>query len=744
MAIAQHVDYNYSAYNYSYTVEDVLKQLAMLLGLVYFVSLMIFDACVATFGKPARIWNPGKSLLINALTIQILSFLKIKIIKFSDDDTSSIQGYFRVRQDIRQNRLVGASGRVVTCVLIGYLLPGMARAGSATDWRTLAALALSLFTFEFYYLTTLFYNPPNAAGRTIRGTLAQKISVIQWDKRKRSEEGSWQKFEGEIIKSWFLSRVCHPQYVIARSVLSSAVGLVVTICILFSITPKLDYYSFPFERWDAYDIVIVAWTLELAFILIGGTVIFCRWLMAVVYFPRFFVKKMKLTQIRPIVEDFWTRGILELVQIYDLQKWRLQEQSKDGILKGLAFRLATTMRIHYLFYLLWPLQVSLVYFSKGCLFISELLFSFKCVWNCLLGSDKKPAQSQGEFEECREILEKVCMPGENPERLWVANKKSMKQAKDRFKKSKEKGCKCTDLIDFLKSRFHQEIDYGGRFVNQLERLPLVEEHFSALDENCMRMTALSLLNVIINLLPLHRDGDKLNKAIEAYKQALELMSFVDNSDPENPTTVDVLKVIDIEADRVSVAVHNEFQRLLKLPKDKTNSSEKSPNFATPEAAINGLLNDAEKQLKEQKLIIINKEEQPVGEEYCDSRDWSAIAACYSNYRVCKLILKDGFNSENEFKKEYLYDSLADVIGHCLLKLHNVMIKTCREWAVKFEEEKIWDAMYIAGKVVGVMQECNVEVKGKILEPKFFSPTSNEIQRFEAINMEVMTSCGEID
>ncbi|GLJ20922.1 hypothetical protein SUGI_0381900 [Cryptomeria japonica] len=258
---------------------------------------------------------------------------------------------------------------------------------------------------------------------------------------------------------------------------------------------------------------------------------------------------------------------------------------------------------------------------------------------------------------------------------------------------------CNDLITLITPHVHLEFDVDRGFVKQIESSPLVAEHFSAVGENCMRMTALSLLNIINKLLRLQKDGAMLKKAIQAYQQALDVMSFVDNSDPQNPT-MDVLKVIDSEVDRGSVAVCNEFQRLLRLHKEKIISLEKLPELAAPEVtperafeAINEVLKDAEEQLKAQKLTIIKEEqtvrgeEQNVWEEYYDSRDWTATVACYSKCRVCKLILSRHFNNENELM-EYLYESLADVIVSCLLKLPHVLLKRCRDWAVQFEEEKI--------------------------------------------------------
>ncbi|KAH9299972.1 hypothetical protein KI387_011555, partial [Taxus chinensis] len=361
---------------------------------------------VAIVGKPARYWIPLKSLALSALTIQLLTYLQ--------NNTGSLSKESDLREKALwiSNELTSKWGRVVICVFIGYLIPGMARAGSADEWRTIAALVLSLLTAaisEFYYvpkvvplvihnsdhdsvdkliseikqkdfsklwfivakevvlgsivLLILFSVSAILAGKTIRGMLSQKISAIQ---RKKEEEfeNSWQKFEREIVRSWFLAFICQPQHVIARSVLSSAAGLVVAILLLFLVVKQIIYTSGIFyERYDGLDCLRRAELfLHWFSILIGGIIIFWRWFTAVTYFPRFFVQEKNPLQCRRcFVEDYWIRSIVELIQMYNLQKWRLQELSKDhGISRGVVLRMATTMSLHNLFYLLWPLQISII------------------------------------------------------------------------------------------------------------------------------------------------------------------------------------------------------------------------------------------------------------------------------------------------------------------------------------------------------------------------------------------------
>lgn len=143
-----------------------------------------------------------------------------------------------------------------------------------------------------------------------------------------------------------------------------------------------------------------------------------------------------------------------------------------------------------------------------------------------------------------------------------------------------------------------------RFIEKLESMEHVKKYFLALEENHARMTAISLLNIIITLLPFYRNVGRMEEALRAFTQAWDLMTFIENSDPQHPTSMDFLKVIDIEADRVSVAAYNEFQRLLNLRRQVLSSSETSePSSEASQDitdAVSAIYREAEEKLKQQK------------------------------------------------------------------------------------------------------------------------------------------------
>ncbi|GLJ06590.1 hypothetical protein SUGI_0042640 [Cryptomeria japonica] len=292
------------------------------------------------------------------------------------------------------------------------------------------------------------------------------------------------------------------------------------------------------------------------------------------------------------------------------------------------------------------------------------------------------------------------MPGENSANLWLANKVSFEQAVKRMQKCHEDGQGCEELISLISKR--PEIPDGEKtFVDRLESfsLQLVKEYFPALNESWCKMTAVSLLVIITKL-----DVDDREKAIKAYQQAWDLMSFVESSNTEQPNSIVVTQVFDIEADLVSMAADKELENL-----DKMQNSSQVVTTDVARKVFEELLEAAEGNLKIQKVLgaeetpkDVEKADVLIFHELKDSKDWNIIAPSYSMYRVCKD-LKSQSHGNIKALVDYLHRCLGEVIAHSLEQLPNVLEKSIREWAIEYDADNIWEAIYIAGKNTGINQ-----------------------------------------
>ncbi|GLJ06595.1 hypothetical protein SUGI_0042730 [Cryptomeria japonica] len=184
------------------------------------------------------------------------------------------------------------------------------------------------------------------------------------------------------------------------------------------------------------------------------------------------------------------------------------------------------------------------------------------------------------------------------------------------------------------------------------------------------------------------------------------MSFVESSNTEQPNSIVVTQVFDIEADLVSMAADKELEEL-----DKIQYSSQVLTIGHATKIIDDLLKEAEGHLKEEKLLEdpkthqdVEKSDVPVCHELRDSKDWNIIAPSYSMYRVCKDLNSQSHSNLNALV-DYLHRCLGDVIVHSLKQLSDVLEKSLTEWAIEYDTDSIWEAIYIAGKNSRISQEC---------------------------------------
>ncbi|GLJ11038.1 hypothetical protein SUGI_0141070 [Cryptomeria japonica] len=303
----------------------------------------------------------------------------------------------------------------------------------------------------------------------------------------------------------------------------------------------------------------------------------------------------------------------------------------------------------------------------------------------------------GDFGRYKEALESLRMPAEDVASLWIANESCFKTVKLSMETAYEEACSCKELIEVFGSCTVEENNMGF-FAGQLvEPLPCVKKYFPGLKEPLWSLTAASLLKIIIKVTP-DMDHTAVDNAVKAYKQASRLMDLVCCPDNIN-ITVDFFGAANLEAFLVSIASKNAINKVEKMYKQRKGKrgAESAVTLEAAFCSIRQKLEKAERYLRRRHML------QEVPSAGAQGAQWLKMAPKYSNYKVCKLILadSDSYSSVNDLR-EKLLDSLKDVISSCVLRVPNLLLKSSRHWAAKFEEQKICKAAEIVGKARGLI------------------------------------------
>lgn len=295
------------------------------------------------------------------------------------------------------------------------------------------------------------------------------------------------------------------------------------------------------------------------------------------------------------------------------------------------------------------------------------------------------------------------MPGEKPGSVWIANRKSIQQAKNLITKGCEEGKRCQALITFLKEKTSP--GYAGvrclrpdlpqscdlKYLCRVNAGTLrVEKYFAYAQKQRWKMTVVALINIIVILSPLdwnrhyksprgRRRFKVATDAMEAYSQAWEIMDLVDEfTDPET-------HLMSRAADKFfeNLKADVEFRYFDSLQTDS-------------ESKIREIGRDEIRKLAEKGKKKANAEELRH-----DSMDWKDVAAGNNLYKLCKSIdFKEGNVTE---LLDEVVRSLADVIDRCIDRAADALVANTRRWARGLDEAEVSKSLYIAGKTRGLME-----------------------------------------
>ncbi|GLJ11719.1 hypothetical protein SUGI_0175370 [Cryptomeria japonica] len=649
----------------------IVKMVISLAVVAAFINFITADAIRAW--KRRAHWVPSDLLALSALTILLLNFL-------SDRDDSVKETLDSQRDDIIELWMVHSS-RVMVCVVLAYLLPGMASLGSESLWRNLIALIVTIFVHMFSELykagSSLFIKPQlygassiyisfimlilllgcaHVASRGIEGILAQKIPIIlsksiPFNKvvkttcnhsnclqAEEDVEYTWQAVEDEVFKAWIVAHAYSPEYIIAKSALCSSAAAIVTVQIVIS-TVGLIIKG---HRVNFHSILdcskFIAAVLQCVFILIGWAIIGWRWCTSVGYYGKWRSDHGETCYGIFRVEDFWTRHIKELqAQKRELPEAKsLSKRVEDLVAKQpIKIKLPGTL-LHLLLGIQWLMAL----FSKTCWALSLMVFHNRFVdrlIHILLSNHIEHAFK--DFPKYEKVLEDVQMMGETPRSLWLANRKTIAKAKQLIKYGEEDGndAEAEGIMEEAADRF---------FYALKESLPTNKYAYAA---------TISPAAVIKEL------------AMGSEKKAELSRGHKLQANPQQNM------VEDWETDANMYEVEE-----IGIPMQTVNSNDYK--VAEPRCNWDG----------------------PGGN---DSIDWKEVAAATAVYKLCESIDCNLNMDINVLLKE-IECLLANIICACLHKIKSALIVNSSKWARDIEENKLGRALYTAGKAKALMEKLD--------------------------------------
>ncbi|GLJ41071.1 hypothetical protein SUGI_0850390 [Cryptomeria japonica] len=557
----------------------------------------------------------------------------------------------------------------------------------------------------------------------VRGKMAEEENC------RRHCHYCWRTVEDAVLKAWIIVRAYSVQPVLARSALSASAAVIVTLQIVITIVGGLSKVFKKDNHTENNKFKLVAIIVQSIFILMAWALINLRWGIAVAYHRR---AESDSWRSGFKIEDFWTRHLKELEQ--EGESSLEEAQSLDKEIDQLVSKKKTTTAPSILLYSAIGLQWLLVSFSKACWLVSLNIFHNELM--CKLFSfmfEKHILRVFEDYPKYKKILEDVQMLGESPESLWVANRKSIEQAKTLNIQGNQDGeYNCDHLVEFLiNKRSPQALGLsclepykpqtGLKYLCKKRPIQRTQEaqeetdvekqqsrgervQFTDMNTKSWKMTAVSLLSIIVQCSPNCAEIEKerastsydfpsrvVNDCFDAYSQAWEIIDFVEEADTEDDG------ITSEAADKHFKVLQKKMKKLREAEKVKNPKEESKSKTAK-------VKNPKEKSKSKTENGKI--EGVPKGWKGDDSIDWKEAA-----FGSAVIYLRDSIDwnegsGVTEILKE-LESCLADIINECLEKTQHLLLLNCRKWALKRDEKRMGKALYAAGKAKAIMEKLAI-------------------------------------
>ncbi|XP_059064300.1 uncharacterized protein LOC131041958 [Cryptomeria japonica] len=386
----------------------------------------------------------------------------------------------------------------------------------------------------------------------IPGVIAKTIERIQRrflcsENVEEPSHASLYDTENKVVKSWTVAFAFKAQYKLVTTAFVPAIGSVVTICVAL-MGAKVR------RLWHHGNNVGLTFYVQCAFVIIGWIVIVYRWF-NMLFSHQFSTNKM-LSDVKRFTDRSFTVLSISIINVFE----RIPFPIVRAVVTIAHIVSKVLVSVYHISYFCWGLSACLV-----------------SLWDCLVKLNERKneglaATDKGGEEQSDKILRQMVVSRtikyDREKKLNVtsyepieglmkrAYKTSYEPIKDRLKKAEEEIGNCTELQRAIKSSKNV-----ARFENK----------------RLWKMRAVAIIEIMVLLRKNGCEMDIVDSKIKAYKQAVDLLEFLDC--PEN-LTIDYMNLFgtcNFGAAAASLAADYYMLKIKRSPKVKDDKMLSEPS-----------------------------------------------------------------------------------------------------------------------------------------------------------------------
>ncbi|GKA99086.1 hypothetical protein Tco_0827023 [Tanacetum coccineum] len=664
------------------TPEDAMPWVGLYVCAASLVCTLAMAADTFQGFRQGKLWFPCRFFSLNAASITVIAIaMKLPVdlttIKPNDDGIESKSGDLNVK----------VSGIYFLIIMLANFLPSLGLLNDKELLFNIIALGILIITIfvnicteiatEVFYFQNSLFMLPILATFSVALTVPTSRRILERQYKELHKlplnyqdiNFSYRELAHDVQKYWMIVETGNPQFVIACSLVSSAIGVICLFISLLSsgvlVTQSItrpSYFSYGQSdyKWSIKVIIYV----QLIGVLVGSIAPTFRCLSAISYFD--LSKRRNLNHLNMFrVEEHWTQR---------LQEWKHSQIHIPGRHCQIVLHILKNMILNFSI----VLQIMLVVICKiVCLVPKSFLILFSYCWYLLKRYINEVSVSnndvKSEIKEYAKYVVQIEDDAKLSERVLRKSLKAVTQLLTEYEKNEP-----SNLMKLL------EKSKGFKGVVEFDNVEVPLLH-SEENQNPWSLVVV-ILTAIVIALP-NTANNYAEGLLASTREGLQIVRNIEECLHANSDLVKARKAARRLWTQVEV-----YHKWLHIDLQK-----KARNGKTSKEILQWLGDESIKtviELKSCKKRSID-----------DSLHKFIVAS--SMYRISQTMLLHCNEQENWPNDGELFDwmstVIADILCACFTNLPRVIKMTCHHDAIEKREDSVWSAAQLLGKSKKILE-----------------------------------------